>query len=235
MRGGRARVVGAALVALALALPAVVAAQDAHGGGTTGAHGHAGPAEETGHGAHGALGCAEVWGRTPFVAKVVNFGLLLAVLGLAVRRPAKSYLRERRIAVEENLAEAQRLKKEAESKYQEYADRLQKLDQELERLRHDMVKAGEAERDRIVKEAEHKAARMRRDTEFVIEQQMKQLRADLTQEAVENAIVTAEKVLREQVTAEDQKRLADNYLEQLRESAGHGASASGSNRQERAS
>ena len=39
----------------------------------------------------------------------------------------------------------------------------------------EMIKAGEAERDRIVAQAEEKAARMRKDTNFLIEQQIKQL------------------------------------------------------------
>ena len=47
-------------------------------------------------------------------------------------------------------------------------------------------------RDRIVAEAEARATRMRDDTRFVIEQQMKQLRADLTREAIEAAVNAAE-------------------------------------------
>jgi F-type H+-transporting ATPase subunit b len=86
-----------------------------------------------------------------------------------------------------------------------------------------MVKAGEAERDRIVAEAEKKASRLRKDAEFVIAQRFKQLREDLTKEAVESAVVAAEAVLREKATPADQTRLADGYLTRLAEVAAESA------------
>ena len=49
----------------------------------------------------------------------------------------------------------------------ETALRLEKLDQEMVEIRGDMIKAGEAERDRIVAQAEEKAARMRKDAGFL--------------------------------------------------------------------
>jgi F-type H+-transporting ATPase subunit b len=95
--------------------------------------------------------------------------------------------------------------------------RLEKLDQEMVRLRAEMVKAGEAERDRIVAQAEEKAARMRKDTQFLIEQQMKQLRKDLTREAASAAVLAAQELLQEKTTADDQDRLAEAYLDRLDE------------------
>jgi F-type H+-transporting ATPase subunit b len=194
-----------------------------------GSAGHGQAAEgHGGEGGHGAMptgwdGCVHVWGQTPFVASVVNFGVLLAVLVAIGRKPLLNYLKERRVAVEEGLTEAERMKKEAQAKYDEYTSRLEQLDKELEQLRHEMIKAGEAERDRIVAEAEEKAARMRRDTEFVIEQQMKQLREDLKREAVEAAIQSATETLRNKATSADQERLAQQYLESLRQEADGGS------------
>ncbi|MCZ7682689.1 MAG: hypothetical protein M5U28_29400 [Sandaracinaceae bacterium] len=78
-----------------------------------------------------------------------------------------------------------------------------------------MIQAGEAERDRIIAEAEARAARMRKDAQFVIDQQMKQLRTDLTREAIEAAIAAAGAVLAQQTGAADQQRLADEYLGKL--------------------
>ena len=74
-----------------------------------------------------------------------------------------------------------------------------------------------AERDRIVSEAETKAARLRKETEFLVEQQMKQLRVDLTRAAVEAAVAAAGEVLSRETTAEDRERLARAYVERLKE------------------
>ena len=80
-----------------------------------------------------------------------------------------------------------------------------------------MIKAGEAERDRIVAQAEEKAARIRKDTSFLIEQQMKQLRKELLHEAANAAVVAAEELLRERTTDADHDQLAQAYLKRLDE------------------
>lgn len=157
-----------------------------------------------------------IFSSVEFWGSIVNFSLLVFILVYFGRKPVKSFLVERRRLVEEDLVEAQRLKDEAERKYEEYSGRLEKLDQELEALRKEMIKAGEEERDRIVAEAEAKAARIRRDTQFLIDQQMKQLRVDLTREAVDAAVQAAEKALTDKVTSHDQERLASDYLARLR-------------------
>jgi F-type H+-transporting ATPase subunit b len=80
-----------------------------------------------------------------------------------------------------------------------------------------MIKAGEAERDRIVSQAEEKAARMRKDTAFLIEQQIKQLRKELTQQAATAAVVAAQDLLEQRTTDSDQDQLAEAYLARLDE------------------
>ncbi|HEY8429513.1 MAG TPA: ATP synthase F0 subunit B [Sandaracinaceae bacterium] len=153
-----------------------------------------------------------------FLPTVVNFLILLAILTWLLRKPLMTFLENRRLAVLEGLEEARRLKEAAEKKFQEYSERLAHLDEELAKLRQEMVQAGETERDRIIAEAEARAARMRKDAQFVIDQQMKQLRADLTREAIEAAIAAAEKALAEQTSAADQQRLAEAYLRELTDS-----------------
>ena len=80
-----------------------------------------------------------------------------------------------------------------------------------------MIKAGEAERDRIVAQAEEKAARMRKDASFLIEQQIKQLRKELTQKAATAAVAAAQELLTERTTDADQDQLAEAYLKRLDE------------------
>lgn len=150
-----------------------------------------------------------------FWALVVNFTLLVIVLVRMGRQPLLTFLQARRDAIQTSLTEAARIKAEAEAKHRQYSERLNQLDRELASLRAEMIKAGEEERDRIVAEAEAKAARLRHDAEFIINQKLKQLRIDLTKEAVEAAISAAEALIQKQATPADQQRLAQEYLEHL--------------------
>jgi F-type H+-transporting ATPase subunit b len=173
---------------------------------------------ETAEGAHGedhGLSVIDVVGTTDFKGALVNFCLLLALFIYMGRKPVTKFFQDRRNMIENELQEAARLKEEAEAKHAEYTARLEKLDEELAQLREDMITAGEKERDRIVAEAETKAARLRKDTEFVIEQQMKLLREELTEAAVDAAVTTAREVLSKETGATDQQRLAEEYVKRL--------------------
>lgn len=150
-----------------------------------------------------------------FWALVVNFALLVFVIVRMGRQPLLTFLQSRRDAIQTSLTEAARIKTEAEAKHRHYSERLSHLDSELASLRAEMIKAGEQERDRIVAEAEIKAARLRHDADFIIEQKLKQLRIDLTKEAVEAAIEAAASLIRQQATAADQQKIAQDYLVHL--------------------
>lgn len=178
--------------------------------------GHEGSEHE--EGAHGEGAHAEEFKPLELLASVVNFLIWFAIIIYLARKPLAEFLEGRRRAVEEGLVEAKQLQEAAEAKYDEYTARLEHLDDELVSLRGEMINTAETERDRIIGEAEARAERMRRDSRFVIDQQMKQLRTDLTREAIEAAVSAAENVLVEQVQASDQTRLAEEYLGSLDDS-----------------
>ena len=170
-------------------------------------------AEGQDQGGHGHfLSFSEALGLTELQGALVDFSLLLLILVYFGGRKIRAALAARRDQVASELEEAKRLKEEAEAKHALYQKRLVSLDAELDTIRAEMIKAGEAERDRLVAEAEKKAASMRRESEFLVEQRMKQLKEELSREAVAAAISAAEKVLREKTTAEDQARLSKAFL-----------------------
>jgi len=185
-------------LALALAVPTLAFAMD-------------GEVHEETHGEHGEHG----WDSTALVASFVNFFILIGLFVYLFRASLKKFLVERRASVEQALTEAARMKSEAEAKHREYSLRLATLDQELAQIKKDMLEAGVKERDRLVADAEQKAARMRSEAEFIIEQQVKQLRNDLTAEAAEAAVAAAEALLLKTTTSYDQQRIAQEYLNAL--------------------
>jgi F-type H+-transporting ATPase subunit b len=186
-----------AAVAFAVAMPAIAFAQE-----------HAAEEHAGGHESHG-------WDTTALAASFVNFFVLIAVFVYLFKDSLKNFLVSRKAEVEKELLEAARLKAEAEVKHKEYSERLAKLDSELAKMKQDMAEAGKREFDRIIADAEHKAARMRKEAEFLIEQQAKQLRNDITRESTEGAVAAAAELLLRATTTYDQQRLAQEYLSSL--------------------
>ena len=211
------RAIGVLSFALVLASSSLALAESpSHGSDSHEAAGHG---QDHGDG-HGELTVRSVFANPEFQGTLVNFTVLLLLIAWVIRKKGNPALAARRAEVEQELAEAQRLRAEAEARHMETASRLEKLDQEMVEIRADMIKAGEAERDRIVAQAEEKAARMRKDTAFLIEQQIKQRRKDLTREAANAAVVAAEELLQKSTTDTDQDQLAEAYLKRLDEVIG---------------
>lgn len=215
----------AILMAGAVCLPLIswaMGPHDAHGGN----HGptpHAQAAAEEGeHAQHGHWPPPPInWtdfsnkSQPPFVAMAINFALLVGIYYAFGKKPIAAGLQARRDNVAKEIEEANRIKKEAEDRAKMYQAKLARLEDELQTARQALIEAGQGERERIVREAEEKAARMRRDADMRIEQEMKQMRQDIWREAVEQAVTAAEDLLKKRVTQADQERLAEQYLTEL--------------------
>lgn len=183
---------------------------------------HAGHVEGAAHGGHGGhhpgpINWADITNteQPAIIVVALNLGILAFLLYRALGGPVANSLRERRKSIADQIEEATRIRKEAEARAKDYQAKLKDLEAELASTRKSLVAAGEAEKSRIIQEAKEQSERMARDTQFIIEQEIKQLRADLTRETVETAITCAEELLRSKITPDDQKRLAEEYLSDL--------------------
>jgi F-type H+-transporting ATPase subunit b len=148
----------------------------------------------------------------PFLASVLNFGLLAFVIFRFGRKPLAEALAARKRAVMQEIDNATRLKDEAEARLEEYEDKLQNLDETLEQLKTDYAAQGEVERKHVLAEAEERRERMKRDVEFRIQQEEKAARQQLLQEAVERAVVEAEELIKKKVAKGDSDKMADDFL-----------------------
>jgi F-type H+-transporting ATPase subunit b len=148
-------------------------------------------------------------------AMLLNFALLMGLYYWFGKAPVAEALKNRRAGIAKEIEEAKRMRDEAEARALKYQEKLKNLEAELKDVRESLKAAGEADRDRIVREAEEKAARMEKDAKFLVDQESKQLRAELTRNAVEMALAAAEELLKKRITSADQERLAEDYLSQL--------------------
>ena len=81
----------------------------------------------------------------------------------------------------------------------------------------------EADKQRILANAEHQAAQVKRDAELRIAAEIERARVELSREVAAAATVVAEKLLREKTNATDQAALVDTFIRDV----GAAAAASG--------
>jgi len=153
--------------------------------------------------------------QPPYAALLINFGLLAGLYYYLGKKPVTQALLNHRASVAKEIEEAQRMKHEAEARAKTYQAKLQDLEVELSQTKLALEEAGKGERDRIVKDAEEKAARMQKDAAFMLEQEAKQVRLDLQRETALAALAAAEGILKKRVTQSDQERLAEDFLSSL--------------------
>jgi F-type H+-transporting ATPase subunit b len=148
----------------------------------------------------------------PFLASLLNFGILAFVLYRFGRKPLAEALVKRKQAIMGEIDNATKLKKDAEDRLRDLQDKLDRMEDTLAELHAEFALSAEEEKKHVLAEAEERRVRMRRDAEFRIEQELKSARAELLQEAVANAVLAAEEILAKQVGASDLDRLAEDYL-----------------------
>lgn len=152
---------------------------------------------------------------TPFLALLVNFGLLLG-LGLRFgKKPVVDGLKDRKKRIMRDIDEAAKTKAAAKKRFNQYKKKLEGIDTEVTRIRGEYAAQAELDKARIIEEAETRRVRMTKDAEFVLAQERKQLSQELLHETVSRATRSAEELLRQRLGASDQDRLAEDFLGQL--------------------
>jgi F-type H+-transporting ATPase subunit b len=183
-------------------------------------------------------GLRGMFSNTSFLAALVNFGLLIWILRKFGREPLSKFLVARRDEMAREMSAAAEMKAKAEAVFKEYTARLAQLDTELAKLRSDIERGADEDKQRIVADAEENTRRLKRETESLIDQYGKQLSASVRREMVEAAVAAAEKILRENIGDADQQRLAERYDERIKDgprSDVHALRGDGEGRAEKAS
>jgi F-type H+-transporting ATPase subunit b len=151
----------------------------------------------------------------PYLASLLNFAILAFVLARFGRKPLADALLQRKQSIMAEIDTATRLKEDAQARLEEYEDRLENIGEKLDEVRAEYAAQAEIEKQHILAEAEERRARMRRDAEFRIEQERKAARDELLHEAVANATAAAEALIKTQMSAGDQDKMAAAYLQAI--------------------
>jgi F-type H+-transporting ATPase subunit b len=151
----------------------------------------------------------------PFGFALINFAVFAMIMYRLAARPLREFVRTRHLTIKNDLDEAAKLKAEADAKLGEYQKRIAGIDKEVQDLIAQVRAEAEAEKQRLVAQAAEHAKRLAAEAEAQIKTEIARARAQLRREAVEAAMATAEGVLREKLSTEDQKRLADRFVGEL--------------------
>lgn len=147
--------------------------------------------------------------------RIVNFLLFVGLLVYVLRKPWTAFWETRAQKIHLEIEEGEKLKRASRERYQSLEKRLGNLENELQGLAASMEQEGREEKKRLISDAEAWSARIRHESERIAAQEVRKAREILKTQAVTLAMELAEKMVKQGLREEDQKRLADHYLESL--------------------
>jgi F-type H+-transporting ATPase subunit b len=159
---------------------------------------------------HGHAPTPAQWRLLAFSA--LNFGIFAFLMYRLARVPLRDFLSGRRRLVVESMAEAARLKAEAERIKSEYEAKAAALDRAREELVAEVRAIAEADRKRALAAATAAAERMREEAERTAQSDLEKAREELRAEAARLAEEIARDEVQRRMTEQDKRRLLADFL-----------------------
>jgi F-type H+-transporting ATPase subunit b len=150
------------------------------------------------------------------IARLFNFAIFAGTLWYLLKSPLRRYLADRGTQIRSDLVNAAAMKQAAAAQIEEIDRKMRALPGELESLRAQGVQEIAAEEERIRAAAAAERERLLEQARREIGQQVRVAERELVAHAAELAVGVASERIKNTITDEDQKRLVDRYVQQLR-------------------
>jgi F-type H+-transporting ATPase subunit b len=156
----------------------------------------------------------------PILWTILNFIILLVLLRAVAWKPILKALRDRESSINDALDRAEVARKDAERVLAENEIALRRADEEAQKLLREGREYAERVRTDAVAKAQEENKRMLDAARAEIERSKQQALTEMREETASLAVKGAEKILRETLNDDRQKRLIDDYLSQALETQG---------------
>ena len=171
-----------------------------------------GPAEAAAH-AEGEVHQETIWGP---ISRAFNSAVLFGVLYYFLRKPIAAYLSSRDSEIRNDLVTAAEMKETATAQLAELQQKMAALPGELELLKARGQEEIAAEEARIERAAAAERERLIEQTRREIDLQLRIAQRELVEHASNLAVGLATERIRKHITPDDQARLVDRYLQQVK-------------------
>ncbi len=153
----------------------------------------------------------------PALFTLLVFGGLVLILGKTAWGPVSAGLQKREDKIRADVEAAEAARAEAEQSREAYRVEMAGAEQRIRDLMAQAQTDGQQLATRIKMQAQEDAEEIKERANREIDQNRRDAVEQIRREAGELAVMVAEKILRREVTAEDQSRLVDASLDELEE------------------
>ena len=130
-------------------------------------------------------------------------------------KPIASALGGRQESVKNELEDLGTRRSEAEQQYREFEAKLATVEKDIDSIVDKAVAQAEVEKAKILEKAEAAVEDMKRQAELSIQNEIVEARRNLKNEVADQAAAMAEQLIVKNLTAEDQVKIIENYLDKV--------------------
>ena len=154
-----------------------------------------------------------------FVAQICNLMIQLVIFKKLLLNPVKKVIAERKAKADSQIADAQKLRTEAEAMKAEYEQNLQNARTEANQIVAAAQKTATARSEELLGEARAQAADLKQKAEADIAQERKKAVNEVKDEIGGMAMEIASKVVEREIREADHKDLIDEFIKNVGEAS----------------
>jgi F-type H+-transporting ATPase subunit b len=147
------------------------------------------------------------------VMRWLNFVIIALVLFKFGRKPIKDFLANRREEIDYQIKKFEQQKQAAEEKVKEATEMLNDSVARFEKIKQRIVEDGERKKQQIIEDARQESQMLLEATQRKIQNQINEAKNIIRSEIIDSAIALAEKRLPDEITAADEHKLIEHYME----------------------
>ncbi len=154
-----------------------------------------------------------------FLAQICNLMIQLVIFKKFLLKPIKQVIADRKAKADSEIADAQKLRTEAEAMKAEYEQNLQNARTEANQIVATAQKTATVRSEEIVGEARAQAAALKQKAEADIAQERKKAVNEVKDEIGGIAMEIASKVVEREISEKDHKDLIDEFIKNVGEAS----------------
>ena len=154
-----------------------------------------------------------------FLAQICNLMIQLVIFKKFLLKPINQVIADRKAKADSEIADAQKLRTEAEAMKAEYEQNLQNARTEANQIVAAAQKTATARSEEIVGEARAQAAALKQKAEADIAQERKKAVNEVKDEIGGIAMEIASKVVEREISEKDHKDLIDEFIKNVGEAS----------------
>ena len=154
-----------------------------------------------------------------FLAQICNLMIQLVIFKKLLLNPVKKVIAERKAKADSQIADAQKLRTEAEAMKAEYEQNLQNARNEANQIVASAQKTATARSEELLGEARAQAAALKQKAEADIAQERKKAVNEVKDEIGGMAMEIASKVVEREIKEADHQDLIDEFIKNVGEAS----------------